>query len=398
MGLSEWMMAASDNSQVQDGWVQIPVSPRSNARPSDGAQMHYLRVGNGPPLLLIHGILGAAYNWRYNLHDLGQTSTVYAIDQLGLGLSERVPGLDASLSASTDRILAFMDALHLDKADIVGSSHGGAIALLLAARHPERVGKLVLAAPANPFSTESNALIHFYRSSIGKWLGPQLGDLVPSLPHSLQELAIGWMYGNPNHVPMATLENYMTSLRVPFTPEHILNILDRWFDDMRLVSESLPALRNKPMLLLWGDHDRSVERASAYPLLERLPLAELVVLHGAGHLANEEMPAEFNRAVRNWLEKIDLPRPDNSTSAKTDAAASDSNSRADIVSGNPSAETNADKNSPGSKAAVSQSIGTQPASRPAASASLAASGLSPAAARKLDTHIASRLNGFTYTR
>jgi 4,5:9,10-diseco-3-hydroxy-5,9,17-trioxoandrosta-1(10),2-diene-4-oate hydrolase len=296
MGLSAWMTAKCDNSLLQDGWVQLEHINK------DGARMHYIKVGQGAPLLLIHGLLGSTYSWRYNMQGLAQTSTVYAMDLLGMGLSERVPGLDASLAASVDRMIAFMDALHLDKADIVGTSHGGALAMLMAARYPDRVGKLVLAAPANPFSTQSNSLIRFYRSSLGKWVAPQLPHLVPSLPHTLQEIALGWMYGNPAKLSTATLENYLSSLRVPYTPEHIINILKSWPNDMRAVNDSLAALRDKPMLLLWGDHDRSVELASGYKLQSHLPHAELVVLRGAGHMAYEEQPDEFNRAVRLWLE------------------------------------------------------------------------------------------------
>jgi pimeloyl-ACP methyl ester carboxylesterase len=298
------MTAASDSSQLQDGWVQINVGGSS----TDGARMHYLKVGNGPPLLLLHGLLGSAYTWRYNVEELSQLSTVYAIDQLGMGHSERVPGLDAGLEATAVRTIAFMDALHLDKADIVGTGHGGALALLLSARYPDRVGKLILAAPANPYAANTTGLLNFYRASLSKWLSPQ--EPLPqtmnpgsTLPHILDELAVGWMYGDPANVCTSTLENYMASLRIPFTPEHVLGIIKCWQQDMDTLSEALPNLRDKAMLLLWGDRDHSVELDSATTLQQHLPHAKLTVLRGAGHLSNEEMPDEFNQAVRQWLER-----------------------------------------------------------------------------------------------
>jgi len=302
MGLSAWMTAASDTSQLQDGWIQIPFDQATNS----GARMHYVKVGDGPPLILIHGLIGSAYSWRYNLQDLARTSTVYAVDLLGMGLSERIPGLDASISASADRMIAFMDALHLDKADIVGTSHGAALAMLLAARYPQRIGKLVLAAPANPYSKESNTLVHFYRTSIDKWLAPENSGPSHNLPHALHELAIGWLYNNSSLISTDTLENYASSLRVPFTREHIINALDSWNSDKLAISSAITALHHKPMLLIWGDHDRTVEIESGYAMQKLLPQAELIVLPGVGHLANEEMPEKFNYSVRNWLERHEV--------------------------------------------------------------------------------------------
>jgi pimeloyl-ACP methyl ester carboxylesterase len=312
MGLSEWMTAVSDTGRVQDGWVQIrvPVSGAAPDQMTDGAQMHYLKVGHGAPLILVHGLLGSSHNWRYNMHELAQNSTVYAIDMLGAGLSERVPGLDGGMRAMAARIIAFMNALRIPAADFVATSHGGAVTMLLAAHYPDRVKKLVLAAPVNPWSTESDSLVHFYRNSIGKWLAPQMLSTSKSkmsgsftvLPHVLQELAVGWMYGSPTAVCTATLENYMTALRVPYTSSHVLNVLDRWSDDVHDLAEAIVKLRKKPVQLLWGDHDRSVELSSAYAMLQHLPLAELTVLRGAGHMLFEEFPVDFDHAVRSWLE------------------------------------------------------------------------------------------------
>jgi hypothetical protein len=93
------------------------------------ACMHYLHAGTGPPMLLIHGLVGSSANWRGNIAALAQAASVYAIDQLNMGRSQRIPGLDAGLEATADRIAAAMEALGLTQVDIVGHSHGGAVAL-----------------------------------------------------------------------------------------------------------------------------------------------------------------------------------------------------------------------------------------------------------------------------
>ena len=102
--------------------------------------------------------------------------------------------------------------------------------MMLAARHPDLVRSLVLHAPANPFSEVSDPLVHFYVSPLGRWFAHQ----VPNLPEKLQELALGRMYGNSKLMEHRVLSRYMSSLRVPGTVDHVLNILSRWFEDMRI--------------------------------------------------------------------------------------------------------------------------------------------------------------------
>src|SRR6185437_7354001 len=113
-----------------------------------GVKVHYQHAGAGHPLLLLHGLVGSSKNWQRNISYLSQDASVYAVDLFNMGESERVPGLDAGLQATADRIAAFMDALGLDEADIGAHSHGGAVAMMLAARHPRRVRSLILFAPA----------------------------------------------------------------------------------------------------------------------------------------------------------------------------------------------------------------------------------------------------------
>ncbi len=286
MALTNWMMEYAEPSEIQSEWVEV-----------DGARMHYLVTGTGRPLILIHGIIGSAFSWRRNMKPLAHEATVYAIDLLGLGESERVTGLDASMMATARRVIRFMDALGLEVADIVGTSHGGAIAMLLSACYPERVGKLVLVAPANPFSDVSDAIIRFYRTALGKWFVLQ----VPFLPQSVQDIALGRMYGDPARVPPGTLTNYVSALQTPGTTQHVMNILGCWFEDMEQVKELLPKLIDKPMLLLWGDRDRAVSLESAHHLHGIFRHSVLAVLEGAGHLPYEEMPGEVNSRLREWL-------------------------------------------------------------------------------------------------
>jgi 4,5:9,10-diseco-3-hydroxy-5,9,17-trioxoandrosta-1(10),2-diene-4-oate hydrolase len=271
---------------IEDSFVEV-----------DGARVHFQRAGSGRPLLLIHGLVGSAQNWRLNIGHLADIATVYAIDMLNMGESDRVPGLDAGLEAIADRIGRWMQVVGIDEADIAGHSHGGAVAMMLAARHPERVGRLVLFAPANPFCDLGKQLIAFYNSRVGQFAA----RFAPSLPVSLKMFALGRMYGDSSRVTLESLDGYTAGLTRPGTVAHVLQVVRRWYEDMGILRTALTGLGHRRALLIWGDHDRAVGLASARQLQKLLPKSQLHVIPGVGHLAFEEMPDVCNRIVREWL-------------------------------------------------------------------------------------------------
>jgi pimeloyl-ACP methyl ester carboxylesterase len=265
--------------------------------PIQGARMRCLISGQGPSVLLLHGLLGTADAWGAATQRLAADSTVLAPDALGIGGSDRVPGLDVSLTAAADRIVALMDAKDIWQTDIVGTSHGGSVALMLAARHPDRVRSLILHAPANPFSDIADPLIRFYRTALGR----RFASRIPMVPASVQSLALGRMYGDASRVRSGSLECYLRSLRIPGTVEYVLSIIDRWYEDMVELAAVLPSVRNVPALLLWGDRDRAVSLASGERLVGCFEKASLLVIPGAGHLPHEEVPLAFSVAINSFL-------------------------------------------------------------------------------------------------
>jgi pimeloyl-ACP methyl ester carboxylesterase len=261
--------------------------------------MYSLQAGAGSPLILLHGLLGAAVCWRPAMRALASRARVYAIDAIGIGNSARVPGLDASLGASAERLRRFMDAEGIERADLCASSHGGAVAMFFAANYPERVRSLVLQAPANPFCSRSRPQIRLFTSRTGQWLG----RWVPNAPRRLQAIALERMYGDPERVQPGTLENYVRSLKIPGTVDYILSVLGCWTDDMAQLKRLLRKLRGLPCLLLWGTHDRAVSLASG-EALQRILGAELELLPGLGHLPYEEKPQDFAERVSDFLAAV----------------------------------------------------------------------------------------------
>jgi pimeloyl-ACP methyl ester carboxylesterase len=262
-----------------------------------GARVHYFHAGTGAPMLLIHGLVCSSANWRGNIDALAQQASVYAIDLVDMGRSPRAGGLDPTLKATANRIVEVMDALNLPKADIVAHSHGGSVALMLAALHPTRVRRLVLFAPGNPYNRSSDLMVRVYST---RW-GGLLARMLPYLPAPLQRIGLGEMYGGAHRVPDKCLQEIVDSLRRPATLCHVLCVIRCWFAEMVKLKAALRRVRWTPTLLVWGDCDCTISLDSGIKLSRKLRNSELVVVPNGGHSVFEEMPQESNRIMLDWL-------------------------------------------------------------------------------------------------
>ena len=268
----------------------------------DGARMRYLRAGSGPALILLHGLLGYSFSWRYTIPALAPYVTVYAPDMLGAGFSDRPAGLDHSMGGTARRLLRFIEQLGISSFDLLGTSHGGAVAMMAAAESLGeisnlRVRRLVLVAPVNPYSAHGRWLAPFVGGNFGGSLfrfgAAHLGFLFPYF-HSR-------LYGDRGHIPPGTLAGYMAPLAKPGLLEHALSIASTWTDDLRQLQAVLPTLASIPTLLMWGSKDPAVYASSAVRLAEYFPHSKSIVFPGVGHLPYEECPEEFNHALIEFL-------------------------------------------------------------------------------------------------
>ena len=269
---------------IREAWVQI-----------SGHRMRYLTAGTGRPLLLIHGLLGYSFSWRFNLAELGRHHTVYAVDLLGTGFSERCD-LDCSLRATARQMAEFLDRLKIGDFDLLGTSHGGAVAIMLASRDPARVRRMVLSAPANPWSPYGRLLAPFLGHFPGRLALPSIVRSPSLLTFQLHR-----MYGDRARISPGTREGYAAAIGMPGTAAHVLSVVRCWIDDLEEVRRVLPSIAAIPTLLIWGTRDRPVPLVSAKPLQEQFHNAELVVFDGVGHLPYEEVPEAFDRAVTEFL-------------------------------------------------------------------------------------------------
>lgn len=276
---------------IEDHWITL-----------DGARMRFLRSGDGPPLLLLHGLLGYAFSWRYAIPLLAQQFTVHAVDMLGVGFSDRPPGLDGSLRACAERLLLFMDSVGVESCDLLGTSHGGAVSMMAAALAPERFRRLVLVAPVNPWSRRGAWMARFLSS---RFVAPIFLGLIPYLDFTHAYL-LRRLYGDPRRIRPGTLEGYDAPFAIPGLFEYSLKILRTWDRDLDELKSLLPRIAHIPTLLLWGSVDPAVTPASAMPLSRQFQTCEVEFFDGVGHLPYEEVPDEFNHAVAEFLSKTQV--------------------------------------------------------------------------------------------
>ena len=272
-------------------WQRAGVAPRYED--VSGLRVRYVRRGRGPTLVLLHGLASSIYTWAEVIPALAQDHDVVAVDLPGFGGSDVPDDLSASVYPAT--LLALMDRLGIPRATLVGNSLGGAVAVMVAARHPERVRRLVLIDSAG-FNLDPSR-----RPLILRLLG--FGPVAASLDalpvrRRVVTAALRQVFYERACVTPEKVEEYLAPLARPGATEAIRSLLNQ------PTSFGLPALVRDvgvPTLIIWGRNDRWVPVADADRFASAIPAARKVVLEECGHLPQEERPAE----VVHLLEEFD---------------------------------------------------------------------------------------------
>ncbi len=258
--------------------------------------MHYRCAGSGPAVLLVHGLLAHSYSWRNIIPALAGRFTAIAPDLLGIGFSDRVPGLDCSMKASAERLVGFCDALGIGEFDLVGTSHGGALATIMAAELGKRVRRLVLVAPVNPWSRAGGKRIAVLSSPLGRMLFRQTFLRLDPL----NDWVVERLFADPAKIPPAMFEGYAAALRIPGSADYLLEVVRCWQEDLRSLEPYYRRV-HQPTLLVWGDCDLAVLPSSAAHVQRAIAGSKLVWMPNVGHLPYEEAPHELNRVLMNFL-------------------------------------------------------------------------------------------------
>jgi 2-hydroxy-6-oxo-octa-2,4-dienoate hydrolase len=257
-----------------------------------GIATNYLHSGDGAPVVLLHGSgpgVTAYANWRLTIPALSQELSVYAPDLVGFGFTERPDGADYSMDTWVAQVVGFLDALGLAQVALVGNSFGGALALRVAARHPDRVSRLVLMGSVGvPFEiTDGLDQVWGYEPSV-----ESMRELIGIFAHSRElvtdELA---QVRYEASIQPGFQESFAAMFPAP---------RQRWVDAMVTPDEEIARLP-QPTLVVHGRDDRVIPLANALHLLDVVPDVRLHVFGRCGHWTQIEHADAFNRLVLDFL-------------------------------------------------------------------------------------------------
>ncbi len=283
---ARWLVRRCENLDLAD----VP-KPGDTIRLGDVA-IHYVDEGKGPPLVLIHGLGGRIYNFRYNIPVLAERLRVVALDLKGFGYSERPATGDYSLAAQARLVGELMDRLGISRAAVLGHSMGGAIALRLAVTCPEKVDRLILVGSAPP-----NGMVPRLAASRPLPSLLRLGTALVLHQPGLRERVLQQGFYDPAFLSPEMLEEFRRSACIRGSTNAIASLLS---DAARDEPVDLSRV-GQPVLLLWGEGDRWTNLRVARRLADELPDARLQVIGRARHMVLEERAEEANEAILAFL-------------------------------------------------------------------------------------------------
>ncbi|MGP5061163.1 alpha/beta fold hydrolase [Psychrobacter celer] len=271
--------------------MQVIDSGKGKTIEAFGLQTNYLEMGEGEPLLLLHGSgpgVSAYTNWRKIIPELAKQFRVIAPDLAGFGHTERDPNFSYDIKHWGKHLLAFLDALGIEKTHVIGNSFGGSLTLATAARFPERFSKLCLmGTPCDKFFMTPGL-----RSG---W------DYTPSRENMRQ--AMSHFPHNPDTITDELVEErYKTSL-IPGAQEGLRKLLVQPNEEGETQLSGMPehvvAKINHPAIVIHGREDKVVPTEMGFKLGRSMPNADLHVLANCGHWVMAERPKEFLQLVIN---------------------------------------------------------------------------------------------------
>jgi uncharacterized protein (TIGR00369 family) len=254
----------------------------------------YLRKGQGPPLVLLHGIPSSSYLWRDVIDPLANTFDVLAPDLLGYGDSDKRLDADLSIAAQARYIVAFMETIGVHQAAIVGHDIGGGIAQLMAVDEPQRVARLIL--------IDSVVDNNWPIADIARLKEPAWDQIM---------------------VNIDLREGLRKGLEAGIVTEGRINdeLLDEWtrpFQDLggrRAYLRAARALSNRdltsrarhieeietPTLVLWGANDKFLEPRWADALKHKLRDTTVEIIDPGGHFLPLDRPDAVVEAITRFL-------------------------------------------------------------------------------------------------
>lgn len=265
-----------------------------------GIRTNYHDEGRGAPVLLIHGSgpgVSAWANWRLVIPELARRARVIAPDMAGFGFTDRPVGARYDMETWVAQAVSLLDALDIDKADLVGNSFGGALALALTIRHPQRVRRLVLMGSVG------------VKFPITQGLDDVWG-YTPSFENMRRLLDIFAFDRSLVNDELARLR-YEASIRPGFQESFAAMFpapRQRWVDAMASDEADVARIAQQT-LVIHGREDQVIPLSNSLRLATLIPRSQLHVFGQCGHWTQIEHAARFTRLVGDFIGEATAGEP-----------------------------------------------------------------------------------------
>jgi len=266
-------------------------------------RISYVEQGAGPVALFVHGVLLNGHLWRHQLAQLGDIRRCIAPDLLAHGDTQIAPGQDLSVTANAHMLKQFLDALNIDKVDMVANDSGGGIAQIFAANYPERLRSLTLTNCDTHDNWPPEAFKPFLAMAADGGLRGALDAMLADKNVFRAPEALGPAYEHPQQVSDETIDTYLqpfvrTSQRTGELQEFLAAFCNSHTTQIEDRLKSLQA----PTLIAWGTDDIYFPVSWSKWLAETIPgTRKRVEFEGARIFFPEERWADFNRELRaHW--------------------------------------------------------------------------------------------------
>jgi len=265
-----------------------------------GHQVGYRRAGDGPVLLLLHGMAGSSRTWLPTMQLLQHDYTLLAPDFLGHGESAKPLG-DYSLGNQASAMRDLLQRLGIDRATVVGQSFGGGVALQFAYQFPGLCQRLVLVS-AGGLGREVSWMLRLLTLPAAEYVMPVLfpsfvRDWGDSVSRFLRDRGVRNARAEEVWRAYASLTEsgnrhaFVRTMRAVIDPGgQSVSAMDRLYLAARV-----------PTLIIWGDQDHIIPLDHAYQAHEAIPNSRLEIMHGVGHFPQAEEPIRFVELLADFL-------------------------------------------------------------------------------------------------
>lgn len=260
---------------------------------------------DGCPILFLHGFGAALTQWRANLLPLSEHHTIYALDLLGFGASEKA-STEYRVNLWVEQVRDFCEQFVGEPVVLVGHSLGALVALSTTIADPALVQRLVLVTlPSTRQEMLPNWLQSMVHSIENAFANPFLISLILRIARrpSFIRSALQKVYANAHHVTDELVSSFITPALEPGAERTLLKLVrSRTATDFSEDTRSLLSNLHIPALVLWGEQDRVIPIQWGRQLADFNPRLKLVELPNSGHCPYDECAERVNREILHWIE------------------------------------------------------------------------------------------------